>query len=68
MICWYHEVRRRPPIYWGPRDCGASVTHAERLADTTQRFYCDTHARWRGADKPSAPIREIRAGETTRYE
>ena len=40
-----------------------------RLADTTQRFYCDVHARWRGADIPSAAIREMRRlGETARYE
>jgi hypothetical protein len=63
VTCWYHETRRRPPIYWGPRDCTGPATHAERLADGAQRVYCDGHARWRGSDIPSAPIREMRSGE-----
>jgi hypothetical protein len=66
MTCWYHELQRRPPIYWGPRRCNTGVTHAERLADGRQRFYCDAHARWRRADIPAAPVREMRPGEATR--
>jgi hypothetical protein len=68
VTCWYHEPRRRPPIYWGPLDCSAPVTYAERLADSTQRFYCDAHARWRRAAIPSAPIREMRPSEAAGYE
>lgn len=68
MTCWYHDTQRRPPIYWGPGDCGAAVTHAERLADGTERFYCDAHARWRGADIRSAPIRAMRHSESARSE
>jgi hypothetical protein len=65
MTCWYHDPQRRPPIYWGPGDCSTQSTHAERLANSTQRFYCDAHARWRRSDVPTAPVREMHPGESS---
>lgn len=61
--CWYAEAAHRPPISRVPDACNGPTTHAERLGDGSQRFYCEAHAYWRAGDVGADHVRTLRDGE-----
>lgn len=63
--CWYADPDHRPTHSRCPAACNGAVTHAERLADGLQRFYCEAHAFWRASEVGGDHIRPLRPGERT---
>jgi hypothetical protein len=63
--CWYGQADRRPGISRCPPTCNGECTHAERLGDGVQRFYCERHAFWRVSEVGRSHVRPLRAAERT---
>lgn len=61
--CWYANAAHRPMVSRCPATCNGATSHAERLADGHQQFYCEAHAHWRATEVGRQHLRTLEADE-----